>query len=346
MATTTYLQPQPQPLTTEAVEAAWEDILKGIKARDRTLFVLLTSSGGVLSLSVKDNTVRLRLSNEWQVKRIMQDAPRRVIEVAINSHFNLGSSGTIIATTYDLDTLDAAIELFNLTPNQWTLPDEKSLREEVQHLREIIKTKSRHYKALEKQSAKFDMHVPPYMIIGMEDLEEEIRVATLKIQEIKHNMVSVRLKYVIKKKSIDKYLVSTSREHKTRDYLAREEHRKISELTEKINENTALSESLEIISKKVITANDFTRRLVHLDTLISIATELNSQLLSINEQVKLLTHSEAEIISFHSVELMCKKAADERHTAEIMLKDTETLVQGIENIVDTLNSEIAEIEHL
>jgi DNA polymerase III subunit gamma/tau len=64
----------------EQVESVWEDVLQGIKARDRTLFVLLTSSGGVKPIDVKDDMIVFEVKNDWQVKRIEQDAPRRVIE--------------------------------------------------------------------------------------------------------------------------------------------------------------------------------------------------------------------------------------------------------------------------
>jgi DNA polymerase III subunit gamma/tau len=64
----------------EQVESVWEDVLQGIKARDRTLFVLLTSSGGVKPIDIKDDMIVFEVKNDWQVKRIEQDAPRRVIE--------------------------------------------------------------------------------------------------------------------------------------------------------------------------------------------------------------------------------------------------------------------------
>ncbi len=64
----------------EQVESVWEDVLQGIKARDRTLFVLLTSSGGVKPIDIKDDMIVFEVKNDWQVKRIEQDVPRRVIE--------------------------------------------------------------------------------------------------------------------------------------------------------------------------------------------------------------------------------------------------------------------------
>jgi DNA polymerase-3 subunit gamma/tau len=64
----------------EQVESVWDDVLQGIKARDRTLFVLLTSSGGVKPIDLKDDMIVFEVKNDWQVKRIEQPAPRRVIE--------------------------------------------------------------------------------------------------------------------------------------------------------------------------------------------------------------------------------------------------------------------------
>jgi hypothetical protein len=64
----------------EQVESVGEDVLQGIKARDRTLFVLLTSSGGVKPIDIKDDMIVFEVKNDWQVKRIEQNAPRRVIE--------------------------------------------------------------------------------------------------------------------------------------------------------------------------------------------------------------------------------------------------------------------------
>jgi len=68
----------------EQVEGVWEDVLQGVKARDRTLFVLLTSSGGVKPIDVKEDMIVFEVKNDWQVKRIEQDAPRRVIEVVLS----------------------------------------------------------------------------------------------------------------------------------------------------------------------------------------------------------------------------------------------------------------------
>jgi DNA polymerase-3 subunit gamma/tau len=70
----------------EQVESVWEEVLQGIKARDRTLYVLLTSSGGVKPIDLKDDVVVFEVKNDWQVKRIEQPAPRRVIEMVLSKH--------------------------------------------------------------------------------------------------------------------------------------------------------------------------------------------------------------------------------------------------------------------
>jgi DNA polymerase-3 subunit gamma/tau len=70
----------------EQVESVWEEVLQGIKARDRTLFVLLTSSGGVRPIDLKDDVVIFEVKNDWQVKRIEQPASRRVIETVLSKH--------------------------------------------------------------------------------------------------------------------------------------------------------------------------------------------------------------------------------------------------------------------
>jgi DNA polymerase-3 subunit gamma/tau len=70
----------------EQVESVWEDVLQGIKARDRTLFVLLTSSGGVKPIDTKDDMIIFEVKNDWQVKRIEQTGPRRVIEGVLSKY--------------------------------------------------------------------------------------------------------------------------------------------------------------------------------------------------------------------------------------------------------------------
>ena len=68
----------------EQIENGWEDVLQGIKARDRTLYVLLTSSGGVRPIDIKDDVIFFEVKNEWQVKKIEQPNPRRVIETVLS----------------------------------------------------------------------------------------------------------------------------------------------------------------------------------------------------------------------------------------------------------------------
>lgn len=345
MAPTTNLQPPPQSLTTEMLEAAWDDILQGIKARDRTLFVLLTSSGGV-GISVQENTVRLCAKNDWQVKRIMQPAPRRVIEVLINNHFGFlsGPSISVTVTPFDLDALDNATELFRLKPDQWTLPNEEEIKEDILHLRDLIKTKNRHYKALEKQSAKFGMHTPPHIILSMEDIEEDIRVSTSKIEELKHSMVNARLKCVLKGNTVDPYLQVRLRADREQLEHTQKELDAITGVREEILENTARAADLEIIAKKVVNATDVVTRNVHLDTITGMIAELSLQLLDIDERVKSLIGSESDLTSFNHVELLYKDAANKHNVAEQTLKDTVEFVERIERTIAALKNEITEIE--
>lgn len=70
----------------EQVETGWEDVLQGIKARDRTLYVLLTSGGGVKPIDVKDDVIIFEVKNEWQVKRIEEAKARRVIETVLSKY--------------------------------------------------------------------------------------------------------------------------------------------------------------------------------------------------------------------------------------------------------------------
>jgi DNA polymerase-3 subunit gamma/tau len=70
----------------EQVENGWEDVLQGIKARDRTLYVLLTSGGGVKPIDVKDDVIIFEVKNEWQVKRIEEAKARRVIETVLSKY--------------------------------------------------------------------------------------------------------------------------------------------------------------------------------------------------------------------------------------------------------------------
>jgi DNA polymerase III subunit gamma/tau len=70
----------------EQVENGWDDVLQGIKARDRTLYVLLTSGGGVKPIDVKDDVIVFEVKNEWQVKRIEEAKARRVIETVLSKY--------------------------------------------------------------------------------------------------------------------------------------------------------------------------------------------------------------------------------------------------------------------
>jgi DNA polymerase-3 subunit gamma/tau len=77
----------------EQVENVWQDVLQGIRARDRTLYVLLTSNGGVKPIDVKENLIIFEVKNDWQVKRIEEPKARRMIETVLSKH--MGSNYTI-----------------------------------------------------------------------------------------------------------------------------------------------------------------------------------------------------------------------------------------------------------
>jgi DNA polymerase-3 subunit gamma/tau len=64
----------------EEIENVWEDVLQGIKARDRTLYVLLTSGGGVKPIDLKEDVIVFEVKNDWQVRRIEESKARRTIE--------------------------------------------------------------------------------------------------------------------------------------------------------------------------------------------------------------------------------------------------------------------------
>lgn len=70
----------------ETIENGWESVLQGIKARDRTLYVLLTSGGGVRPSDIKDDVIVFEVKNEWQVKRIEEAKARRVIETVLSKY--------------------------------------------------------------------------------------------------------------------------------------------------------------------------------------------------------------------------------------------------------------------
>ena len=70
----------------ERIESVWQDVLLGIKAQDRTLFVLMTSSDGMRPIDIKDDMVVFEVKNEWQIKRIEQPNPRRLIEKVLSKH--------------------------------------------------------------------------------------------------------------------------------------------------------------------------------------------------------------------------------------------------------------------
>lgn len=70
----------------EQVEGIWEDVLQGIRARDKTLYVLLTSNGGVKPIDVKETLIVFEVKTDWQVKRIQESKARRLIETVLSKY--------------------------------------------------------------------------------------------------------------------------------------------------------------------------------------------------------------------------------------------------------------------
>ncbi len=64
----------------EQVDSVWSDVLRVIKAQDRTLFVLLTSNDGMRPIDLKDNVILFEVKSDWQVRRIEEQKARRLIE--------------------------------------------------------------------------------------------------------------------------------------------------------------------------------------------------------------------------------------------------------------------------
>src|SRR5262249_53138039 len=60
----------------EQVESVWEDGLQGVQARDRTLFVLLTSSGGGKPIDLKEDMIIFEVKNDCKGKWMQQPEQR------------------------------------------------------------------------------------------------------------------------------------------------------------------------------------------------------------------------------------------------------------------------------
>src|SRR5690242_3269605 len=104
-----------KPLTTLAVQAVWNDVLQGIRDRDRTVYILLTTSGGINPL-VADSIVYLVAVNQWQSKRIEQPVTRRLIEAVLSKQLGInvqvkGSTVDELPGALPLMTLDKVISM-------------------------------------------------------------------------------------------------------------------------------------------------------------------------------------------------------------------------------------------
>jgi hypothetical protein len=339
MATTT----DKQALTTESLEAVWTEILDGIKARDRTLFVLLTSSGGV-RLSVKSDKVLMHVKNEWQVKRIMQTGPKRVLETLINQYFN--ASVTIDATCDELDTLSIALDFFNLRREQWALPNEDHLKEEIAHHKEIVKTKNRHYKVLEKQSAKFDIHVPTHIILNMDDLKEEIRVADERITDIKQSMISARFTYINIGMSSEALVASRLETIRSQAAESRQEREVCLILKVKLDKHLAAVEELHELIKKTQEYRDLRKKSVKLTLVSGEVQRLAEEAHFLADEILALINSNSKVVFHDTVGAKLDELKSIVTMKNVEQNDMEQLYLGIKSVLSLLKSEIEEIEQL
>lgn len=70
----------------EAVEAAWQNVVRDVRIHDKTLQALLNS--GVKPVDVKDNVVILEVSTEWLLKRLESPTARQLVERVLSKHLN------------------------------------------------------------------------------------------------------------------------------------------------------------------------------------------------------------------------------------------------------------------
>jgi hypothetical protein len=343
MATTTYLGAQPPSLTTELVEAVWEEILKDIKARDRTLFVLLTSSGGV-RLSVKGDKVLLHVRNKWQVQRIMQSAPRRVIELSINQLLNMSVS--ITATCDEINELETALEFYQLKREQWVLPNEEELKEEIAHYKEIIKTKTRHYKALERQSAKFDIHVPTHIILSMEDIQEEIRVADEKIKEIKHSMTNARFKYINPGESAESHVASSLEVIRNQATQFRQQLEACLILKVKMDKHFAALEELHELIKKAQEYKELRRKSIQLTLVSAEVQRLAEEVDFLANEISAIMDNNTGAVFSDTLSIRLDELKSIVTMKDTEQNDMEQLHLGIKSVLSLLKLEIKEIEQI
>ena len=124
-------------LTTDNAKDIWEDVLQELKARDRTLFILLTSSGGA-DLFVLNSILYIAVKNSWQVMRLEQK--RELIASILDHHLDIHTPIQVTA----IDEFPGSIialqmeEYAELTSDNWRVKNEDDLKEELDSSKKIL----------------------------------------------------------------------------------------------------------------------------------------------------------------------------------------------------------------
>ncbi len=226
------------------------------------------------------------------------------------------------------------------------MPNEEELKEEITHYKEIIKTKNRHFKALERQSAKFDIHVPTHIILSMEDIQEEIRVADERIKEIKHSMTNARFKYINPRESAESHIASSLGAIKNQATQLHQELEAFLILKVKMDKHFAAVEELHELIKKVQEYKELRRKSIQL-TLVS------GEVQRLAEEVDILANGISAIMDNSTGAVFSDTLSirlDELKSIVTMKdteqKDMEQLHLGIKSVLSLLRLEIKEIEQI
>jgi hypothetical protein len=94
--------------------------------------------------------------------------------------------------------------------------DIQTLREEIDHAKELIKIHIKTLRVLEKQAAKFSIHVPSYIQVEMDDINKDIQ-KTNKIIKIKELIIASQNNINMCKSSIDSFTLLIN---KSTEYIA------------------------------------------------------------------------------------------------------------------------------
>src|SRR6266540_1924387 len=173
-------------IAADDIANAWDDILQGIKARERTLYVLMTSNSGIDIMS-EGEFIIFSVKNDWQAIRLNESRAKRLIENVIQKHLGLTSTPSIKIVSGNIEekSIEKIVALANLSEQEWRHDNEEQLRQDLEQLRAIVHTKRRAQKILEQRHAKLGDITPVGIIIEMEDTVEEIKKHEAKIKEIK-----------------------------------------------------------------------------------------------------------------------------------------------------------------